>query len=611
LQLNKSFIIAEWQGQLVGFNMQLPHSLKSSHALKISDSVASEEELAAITAAVEAYMAIDVSEDDQDQETAAANAAMSPWAVANRFQGVSKGNVSSNIREQFGQPSAGKNLSLWSAKLLAPLLLFSLFMSKPALAQLQIDEQPSFAALEKVAYSSKSRLARQSDSAAAPARPQTSANNIRVCLASAVQKIDLDFPDGGNIYTVADGVLVAKVAPQSCWSLNLAVSGARANYNFVAKSGRDKIAAAGSFARAAFVPSTSTMIGISQQLSLPAKTGDNDTGTGDSTRAGVSSPDCSQGYIAVAGNSDFGQSKYMQSSLTSSGSAPLLGVNGKLYRGAVILRPVVSDKTTSMAVINVLDLEDYLLSVVPSEVPSLWPKEVLKAQAIAARSYAVANLGKHTKEGYDVKATVDDQVYRGVIAESIETNSAVAETSGLVLKNNNKVISAFFHSTSGGSTEVSENVWSKPLPYLKSVVDYDDAAPQFNWKKTITSQALAKTLAGAAPAGENQTLLGVLVIGRYPGVSQRVRDVLLVGQNSARVVSGADLRRMFNLPSTQFSLFQADSNYIFSGRGYGHGLGLSQWGAKALADNGYNAEQILSYYYKDVTIEPLAQDGVI
>ena len=120
---------------------------------------------------------------------------------------------------------------------------------------------------------------------------------------------------------------------------------------------------------------------------------------------------------------------------------------------------------------------------------------------------------------------------------------------------------------------------------------------------------LAKALLGSTQ--DSQVLLGVLVIGRHPGDSQRVRDVLVVGQSSARVIAGTELRRLFNLPSTQFSLLQSDRSYIFSGRGYGHGLGLSQWGAKALADYGYNAEQILSYYYKDVTIEPLAQEGAI
>ncbi len=562
--------------------------------------VATEEEMAAISAAVEAYMAVDLVEESEDLSV------MSPWMVAGRL--AATGNASSNGNSSdtgFG----GTKQSLWGARLytgffaLLTSLSFS-FLPPPALAQSPLDQAAQPTPVEdQLAYSSKS------------ATPWSRANsknfartNIRVCLASGVQKVDLDFPDGGNIYTVADGVLVAKIAPQSAWNLNLAKVGGKPNFNFAAKSARDKIAAVGAFTKAAFIPSTGSMFGNGTipggvQLSLPAKNSAALISTEDSTSAAL--PDASQGYIAVAGSTN------------QPGSAPLLGVNGKLYRGAVILKPVSTDNTnsngatTSIAVINVLDLEDYLLSVVPSEVPSLWPKEVLKAQAIAARSYAVANLGKHGKEGYDVKATVDDQVYRGVVAESAETNSAVADTAGLVLKNANKVISAFFHSTSGGSTEVSENVWSRPLPYLKSVVDYDDAAPQFNWKKTVSAQALAKTLTAAAPNGENQSLLGVLVIGRYPGVSQRVKDVLLVGQSSARVISGADLRRLFNLPSTQFSLFQADSNYIFSGRGYGHGLGLSQWGAKALADNGYNAEQILSYYYKDVTIEPLAQDGAI
>ncbi len=573
--------------------------------------VATEEEMAAIAAAVQAYIALDLVEEANDLSV------MSPWMVAGRLSAA--GNAISRDTG-FGDTKQ----SLWGANklytgffALITSLSFSL-LPPPALAQLDSESaqpaqsgQPSLMAQdEQLAYSSKSAAPWSSTSSKPMAK-----NNIRVCLASGVQKVDLDFPDGGNIYTVADGVLVAKIAPQSAWNLNLAKVDGKPNFNFAGKSLRDKIAAVGAFTKAAFIPSTGSMFGTGtsaggSQLSLPTKNSSALVSTEDSTSASL--PDASQGYIAVAGSTN------------QPGSVPLLGVSGRLYRGAVILKPITAGNsnsnstgtgtaasTTSIAVINVLDLEDYLLSVVPSEVPSLWPKEVLKAQAIAARSYAVANLGKHGKEGYDVKATVDDQVYRGVVAEAAETNSAVADTAGLVLKNDNKVISAFFHSTSGGSTEVSENVWSRPLPYLKSVVDYDDAAPQFNWKKTVSAQALAKTLTAAAPGGENQTLLGVLVIGRYPGVSQRVKDVLLVGQSSARVISGSDLRRLFNLPSTQFSLFQSDSSYIFSGRGYGHGLGLSQWGAKALADNGYNAEQILSYYYKDVTIEPLVKDGAI
>ena len=408
-------------------------------------------------------------------------------------------------------------------------------------------------------------------------RPAVSqGKSIRVLLATG-PRMELDFPDGASIYTLADGALVGRINPLSSWSMTLAAS--RPALQLAARNNASKFdATANNFVSVAFTPRTASPQVDRYCLPLTASAGPDSDAL-----------DASQGYLLVAGRAEADTAR-------SNKEVALFALGGKLYRGALILRPTANN---GISAINVLDLEDYLLSVVPSEVPSLWPAEVLKAQAVAARSYAVANLGKHRAEGYDVKATVDDQVYRGVIAEAEETNNAVAQTNGLVLKHNNQVISAFFHSTSGGSTELAENVWGKPLPYLKSVVDYDDASPQFNWKKTVNTATLAKSL------GED--LLGVLVVGRHPGDSRRVKDVLLVGKTSARLMSGADLRRTLNLPSTQFSLYQSDDMYIFSGRGSGHGLGLSQWGAKALADNGYNALQILSYYYKDVTIESLTQ----
>ena len=545
-------------------------------AKDICSSAASDDEMAAIAAAVQTYLLEEQELSDNNSATSTNLTPLSPWGVASRHDAI--GGI---------DRADGRDRQIWSkGKLWGSSLAVAISLAVANLLTLN-----------------------------APA--QAADKQIRVCLSTSttIQKVDLDFPDGGSVYSVADGTLVGKIAPQSAWSLNLARSANKGNSSivFLGKSSRDRISPASAIAKVAFVPSTGSFFGTtsdSNQLALPLVAPMRKGGV---TASSSSAIDASQGYIAVPDQVLDQVSSEGDERVAS--SAPLIGVNGKLYRGAVVLRPIIKTDsngiadTTGINLINVLDLEDYLLSVVPSEVPSLWPKEVLKAQAIAARSYAVANFGKHRAEGYDVKATVDDQVYRGVIAESAETNAAVAATSGLVLKNSNKVISAFFNSTSGGSTEVSENVWGKPLPYLKSVVDYDDAAPQFTWRKTKTSQDLAKALLGSAQ--EAQVLLGVLVIGRHPGDSQRVKDVLVVGQDSARVIAGTELRRLFNLPSTQFSLFQSDSSYIFSGRGYGHGLGLSQWGAKALADNGYNAEQILSYYYKDVTIEPLAPEGAI
>ncbi|MBC7996544.1 MAG: SpoIID/LytB domain-containing protein, partial [Leptolyngbya sp.] len=145
------------------------------------------------------------------------------------------------------------------------------------------------------------------------------------------------------------------------------------------------------------------------------------------------------------------------------GKDSLISISGKVYRGAMWFRPVRTAEGVAIRVVNLVDLEDYLLSVVPSEMPANWHVEALKAQSIAARSYAVANLGKNERDGYDVKDTVDDQVYLGVESETPNGNRACDETSSVVLRHNQKVISAFFHSTSGGATELGEHVWGREI----------------------------------------------------------------------------------------------------------------------------------------------------
>lgn len=283
-----------------------------------------------------------------------------------------------------------------------------------------------------------------------------------------------------------------------------------------------------------------------------------------------------------------------------------LAVSGRVYRGALLLRPRAKSKNNGMDLINELELEDYLLSVVPSEMPSSWPIEALKAQAITARSYALANAGKHASEGFDVKSTVDDQAYTGVSAENPRSNLAVHETRGLVLTHEGKVISAFFHSASGGHTELSENVWYKPLPYLRAVADYDDESPHFAWTRTTAVDAAEAALAKAGkPIG---ALLSVTPVAR--GLSPRVRWLLISGTDGSAFISGEEARRIFGLPSASFNVGTLQDAYVFAGRGYGHGLGMSQWGAKRLAESGYTAEEILSYYFKDVTVNQIYQAGL-
>lgn len=151
-------------------------------------------------------------------------------------------------------------------------------------------------------------------------------------------------------------------------------------------------------------------------------------------------------------------------------SEGFVSVKKKWYRGHFQL----TNDGMGLTVINDVPLEKYLQGVVPSEMPSSWEHEAHKAQAIAARSYALANLGKRGKYGYDLKDTPEDQAYGGASAETPQTNDAVSETEGLVLIYDGKIIPAYYSASAGGRTTTAGQVWSKDLAYLKSVPSFDD-----------------------------------------------------------------------------------------------------------------------------------------
>ena len=147
-----------------------------------------------------------------------------------------------------------------------------------------------------------------------------------------------------------------------------------------------------------------------------------------------------------------------------------VSVKRRWYRGHF---KVINDGM-GLTVINDIPLEKYLQGVVPSEMPSSWEHEAHKAQAIAARSYAIANKGKRAKYGYDLKDTPEDQAYGGASAEKPNTNDAVTETAGIVLVCQGKIVPAYYSASAGGRTNTGGQVWSKDLPFLKSVPSYDD-----------------------------------------------------------------------------------------------------------------------------------------
>ena len=341
------------------------------------------------------------------------------------------------------------------------------------------------------------------------------------------------------------------------------------------------------------------------------------------------------------------------------------------YRGD--LRLLVRDGR--ILAINQLGIETYLPSVVGSEMPLKWPLAALQAQAVAARTYALRQRG--SKGDFDVRATVSSQVYKGIESETPSTLEAVATTRSLVLVHGGRLINAVFHSSSGGATEPSGEVWRTQLPYLVSVADHDDHSPVHRWNQRFDALELRRRF--QETGGVDQ--LSVLATSS----TGRVRSARIKGPRGSLVLTGRELRQRLGLKSTmvQFSMLQgADSSdglerragpdraepapqliglwrdsasglsvspsplpsrslaqpslagsptpppappplpeLLISaparviapatapvleaqGRGFGHGVGMSQWGAHGLALKGADFREILRHYYRGAQIRP-------
>ena len=315
----------------------------------------------------------------------------------------------------------------------------------------------------------------------------------------------------------------------------------------------------------------------------------------------------------------------------------LLVLKQRRYRGTLLLRA----QGEGLQAINRLPLESYLTGVVGSEMPDSWPLAALRAQAVASRTYALQQL--RPTAPYDLKATVASQVYKGLESESAPVREAVTSTRAQVLMYGEQLINAVFHSSSGGLTENSGDLWSRQLPYLVSVPDVDGGSPVSRWEKTFTPEALRQAF---------QEIGGAITIQPLErSKTGRVRRAKVIGPGGELVLSGGALRERLGLRSTLVnfrfepagrdggaeaipptlpppppvdqveaqaaragvvapSAFSAPSpvatllpstsglRLVVEGRGFGHGVGLSQWGAYALALRGKSHEEILRHYYR-------------
>lgn len=359
----------------------------------------------------------------------------------------------------------------------------------------------------------------------------------------------------------------------------------------------------------------------------------------------------------------------------------MLKIDSRAYRGRITLKIIEDIK---LITINHAELENYLYGVVPNEIPSSWGIEALKAQALAARTYAVCSI--RPKQIYDMEDNQNSQVYMGYDYEKASTTKAVKDTKGEMIYYDDELIQAFYHSTSGGSTENSENVWYDELPYLRGVNDEfsdNSGSPHTTWQTTYYKEDIIRLLnldgndvdevygIQIKKVSENNRVLECIFLTDAGEISYKKENArLLLGLKSSwfsiengnsfyfiteyfplfggeeteipsrggildlitdieneETETGDEMKpemggitgkyaitdvgvkqigreKLAFISSNGLTETNTDSEqYNFEGRGWGHGIGMSQYGAKQMAEEGYTYDEILQHYYTGVTIK--------
>jgi stage II sporulation protein D len=277
-------------------------------------------------------------------------------------------------------------------------------------------------------------------------------------------------------------------------------------------------------------------------------------------------------------------------------------VRERRYRGAIEAR--LEDEY--LQVVNELALESYVAGTLLGEVYESWGGAVLRAQAVASRTYALHRRARAREEAFDLEAGTAGQMYLGLDGESADGWSAVQATQGEYLAWEGEPILAAFHSSSGGRTASADEVWGEAVPYLVSLpVDGEEESPDTYWRASLSAERLEHLLVELGrPVGR---VVDLRVIERSR--SGRVRWLRVKGTERSEVVEGRDLRRELGrslVRSTLFAVRRQPQGFVLVGSGRGHGVGMSQWGARAMARSGAGYRDILARFYPGATLERLA-----
>jgi stage II sporulation protein D len=269
-------------------------------------------------------------------------------------------------------------------------------------------------------------------------------------------------------------------------------------------------------------------------------------------------------------------------------------INGRMFRGDIHF---IKNNNTGFSVINYIELEDYIKGILYHEASHYWPQEALKAQAIVCRTYAVYQMQENKNKDFDVTSDIYSQVYGGRTSERYRTNKAVDETKDEILAYQGKVFPAYFHATCAGHTEDASMLWNINIPPLKGVpCGFCKDSPHFNWHYVLSLDELGDKLAKAGYKINN--IEDIVILGRDD--SGRITDLKLISIKKEIKISAKDFRNIMGpnfIRSANFKVDIIKNDAVFEGFGWGHGVGLCQWGAYFMAKQGYNTAEILKYYY--------------
>lgn len=278
-------------------------------------------------------------------------------------------------------------------------------------------------------------------------------------------------------------------------------------------------------------------------------------------------------------------------------------VDGRKFRDNI---EFIKKNSRSLVVINIINLEDYVKGILYHEVSHYWPDEILKAQAIVSRTYALYQMEENKDKDYDLTNDIYSQVYGGRTSERYRTSRAVDETKGSVLYFKGNILPAYYHATCAGHTEDVSRLWDLDIAPLKGVVcSFCKESPHFSWHAVLSLDEVSGSLRKAGYSGVGK--IKDIIAGPRDD-SGRLTGLKILGSNKEIDIAAKDFRNAIGpnvIRSTNFSVTISAQDVVFEGVGWGHGVGMCQWGGYFMAKQGYSYKQILQYYYPGADVKTI------